>query len=99
MVTGKAWTDEEIRLICAAYAGMLALEIKGEKYNKSAVRRETVPLLDGRSDGSYEMKCCNISAALIDQNLPHIKGYKARPAYQAALKPAALEALQAEWIV
>ena len=92
MVTGKAWTPAEIKLICEVYASMLYIETMGHKYNKSQARRDTVPLLDGRSEGSYEMKMCNISAACFDAGLIWISGYKPFDSYQAALKPAIIEA-------
>ena len=90
MVTGKAWTDTEIKIICNIYASMLIMEMEHLKFNKSAIRRATLPKLDGRSAGSYEMKCCNISAAMIDLGLPWIQGYKPLKGYQSALKPAML---------
>ncbi len=88
MVTGKAWTHDEVSLICATYAAMLRLELEGKKFVKAKVRRDTLPKLDGRSEGSYEMKCCNISAACIDAGLPWIKGYKPLKGYQRSLKDA-----------
>jgi hypothetical protein len=53
MTTGKAWTEEELKTICNVYAAMLHLESIGEKFNKAALRRATLPMLDGRSGGSY----------------------------------------------
>lgn len=91
MTTGKAWTAQEIEIITAAYAVMLRQELDGIKFNKSATRREVVKLLDGRSEGSYELKMMNISAACKDAGLPFINGYKPLPAYQAALKPAIIQ--------
>jgi len=88
MTTGKAWKDHEINLITSAYAAMLRKELDGVKFNKSAIRRLVTPTLDGRSEGSYELKMMNISAACKDAGLPFINGYKPMPAYQAALKPA-----------
>ena len=90
MTTGKAWTQFEIDLITRTYAAMLRKELEGVKFNKSAIRRETVKNLDGRSEGSYELKMMNISAACKAVGLPWIKGYKADvyPNFQAALKPA-----------
>ena len=94
MVTGKAWTQDEIKTICSVYATMLVMEQRGIKYNKAQARRNTLPDLDGRSAGSYEMKCCNISAALNDQGMQWIKGYKPLKGYQHALKPAIVEAIK-----
>jgi len=92
MTTGKPWTENEIKTICNVYATMLAKEQNEEKFNKAQARRETLPLLDGRSGGSYEMKCCNISAALNDMGMPWILGYKPRSGYQRSLKLAIVEA-------
>jgi hypothetical protein len=93
MTTGKAWTVEELQVICKVYAEMLLLEAQGVKFNKAANRRATLPLLDGRSGGSYEMKCCNISAVLHDMGAPFIKGYKPLDSYQRCIKPIILAAI------
>jgi hypothetical protein len=92
MTTGKPWTPEEIKIICTVYANMLKLEQAGKKFNKALARRTTTPKLDGRSGGSYEMKMCNISAALDAQGYPWIIGYKPRSGYQRSLKVAIVEA-------
>lgn len=92
MTTGKPWTQSELIEICKVYAVMLQLEQTGKKYNKAAIRRATLPLLEGRSAGSYEMKCCNISAALNDTGAPWIKGYKPLAGYQRSLKAYAVTA-------
>jgi len=83
------WTREENSIIAGSYLEMLALEMDGRKYNKAAMRRAGLAAMatyrsDGRerSHGSWEMKCCNISAVLVaagkarGQDLPWIKGYK-----------------------
>jgi len=95
MVTGKAWTPEEVQIICMAYAKMLIMEQNTPpiKFNKSQIRREILPQLDGRSAGSYEMKCCNISAALAKRGFVWIKGYKPLKGYQAILEKAIIDAL------
>lgn len=92
MTTGKPWNEDEIKTICEVYANMLLLEMQGRKFNKALARRTTLPKLDGRSAGSYEMKCCNISAALNDKGMPWIKGYKPLKGYQRALKVAIVDA-------
>lgn len=79
MTTNKRpqpWSDDENNAIAAVYLHMLAREIRGEPNNKAANRRETLPKLNGRSAGSYEMKACNISAVLAAVGLPWINGYK-----------------------
>lgn len=86
MTTGKAWTPEELEIIVRAYLDMLLEEVEGRKFNKSAIRRAVLPQLDGRSAGSYEMKCCNISAAARDMGYKWISGYKPLPGYQRAIK-------------
>jgi len=55
MVTGKAWTPEEVQIICMAYAKMLIMEQNTPpiKFNKSQIRREILPQLDGRSAATY----------------------------------------------
>jgi hypothetical protein len=76
------WTPEENRTICAVYLTMLEHEKRGEKYNKAQHRREGLKAMstyrDGqqRTPGSWEMKCCNISALMQAARLPFIQGYK-----------------------
>lgn len=79
------WSDIEVELIVADYFAMLAQELKGEVYNKTAYRKVLSPKLNGRSDGSIEFKHQNISAALVDLGKPYIKGYKPRGNYQEKL--------------
>ena len=86
MATGKPWNEIEQQLIITAYLNMLNEELAGRKFNKAETRRTVLPLLAGRSAGSYEMKCCNISAALDSLGLKWIKGYKPLPGYQKSLK-------------
>jgi hypothetical protein len=64
---------------------MLDTEMAGEKYSKAAIRREGLAACEGRSSGSWEMKCCNISAALNDHGLTYIRGYKPLTGYQRSL--------------
>jgi hypothetical protein len=83
------WTDGENNIIASHYVDMLARELRGDKYNKAANRREGITLMaasrdDGnaRSHGSWEMKCCNISAVMQLAGLPWINGLghgQARP--------------------
>ncbi|MDH5181202.1 MAG: DUF3883 domain-containing protein [Gammaproteobacteria bacterium] len=73
-----AWSVEECELITADYIEMLIKELNGQPYNKTKHRRELSPLLNNRSDGSIEFKHQNISAVLIDLDLPYIQGYKPR---------------------
>jgi hypothetical protein len=83
----KPWNEKELDAICQAYAYIYVQELHGTKVNKAAVCRTFLEAInDSRTRGSYEMKMCNISAALNDQGLPYIKGYKPRSGYQRVLK-------------
>lgn len=95
MAKRRDWTREECRTLVAAYAYLLNAELRGEKVNKSAIRRATLPRLDNRSAGSYEMKMCNISAALAERGMPIVNGYKPRASYQRALVATITEAVMA----
>jgi len=84
----KNWTDQENANICAAYFYILERELRGEKVNKSMVRKNCLAFLNDRSAGSYEMKMCNISAYLDRIHAPFIKGYKPRGHAQKSLETA-----------
>lgn len=79
------WSRVECELIMRDYLEMLALELRGESYNKAAHRRALQPFLNNRSEASIEFKHQNISAVLIDLGLPYIKGYKPASNYQRLL--------------
>lgn len=79
------WSREEVEAIVADYLHMLTLELSGQNYNKTEHRRHLQSKLQSRSDGSIEFKHGNISAALIDQGFPYIRGYQPRSNYQALL--------------
>lgn len=66
---------------------MMRRELLGLKYNKSEHRRKIINLLTNRSHGSIERKHQNISAALIDLDLPYIQGYKPLRNFQKSLLP------------
>jgi len=95
MAKRRDWTIQECRVLTAAYAFLLNAELSGARVNKSAIRRATLPKLDNRSAGSYEMKMCNISAALAEHGLPIVQGYKPRSSYQRALHQTIREAIDA----
>lgn len=84
---GTNWTDDELDLIVADYFAMLAAEQAGRRYVKShhgaALMERT-----GRTHRSVEFKHMNISAVLAELGLPTIRGYRAKPNYQAAIFPA-----------
>lgn len=70
------WSPLEVEAATGDYFDMLAKEIRGETYSKTAHRRALGPLLNNRSDGSIERKHQNISAVLITLGYPYISGYK-----------------------
>lgn len=84
-MSGNDWTRSEVEAIVDDYLSMLASELAGTPYNKTAHRQALKPLLVGRSDQSIEFKHSNISAALLDAGFPYINGYKPRSNYQALL--------------
>lgn len=78
-----AWQAGENDIIAAAYLDMLSRELLATTYNKAANRRDGLAAMaatrdDGasRSHGSWEMKCCNVSAVMRAARLPWINGYK-----------------------
>lgn len=79
------WSRLEVELLVADYLSMLAAELRGEDYNKTAHRRALSPLLDGRTDGSIERKHQNVSAILIELGYPYVFGYKPLGNYQGLL--------------
>ena len=65
---------------------MLTGELDDIFYSKTEHRKALRILLPARSDGSIEFKYQNISAVLINLNLPFIKGYLPRWNYQRLLE-------------
>ncbi len=84
-MSGAEWSRSEVEAIVDDYLSMLASELAGTPYNKTAHRRTLKPLLSDRSDQSVEFKHANISAALLDAGFPYINGYKPRSNYQSLL--------------
>jgi Domain of unknown function (DUF3883) len=82
---GTDWSRREVETIIDDYLSMLASELTGAPYKKSAHRRALLPLLNGRSEQSIEFKHANISAALLDLGIRPIPGYKPRSNYQSLL--------------
>jgi len=72
---------------------MLASELAGTPYNKSAHRRALQPMLRDRSEQSIEFKHANISAVLLEAGFPYIAGYKPRSNYQSLLAEVLAERL------
>jgi len=83
---GIDWTNEEIELILADYFSMLELELTANVFNKTEHRKNLLPCLNSRSEGSIEFKHQNISAVLANLGQPFISGYKPRYNYQTALE-------------
>jgi len=88
-----SWSNIEVELIVADYFDMLSSELKGDSYSKAEHRRALHPLLSDRSDGSIEFKHQNISAILINQGQPYIKGYLPRFNFQKILEERVVEYL------
>jgi len=53
-------------LVVQNYFSMLEKELRGERYNKTAYRRELQPKLDNRSKSAIEFKHQNVSAILVE---------------------------------
>lgn len=85
MAAGEDWSVEEVRAVVTDYMAMLKFELAGQAYSKTDHRRALLPKLDGRNEGSIELKHQNISAVLQDLGHFWIPGYKPRSNYQAKL--------------
>ena len=83
---GNGWDWIECELTAQSYFAMLEKELRGERYNKAAFRRELQPKLNERSEASIEFKHQNISAILVELGFPYISGYKPALNYQGQLK-------------
>lgn len=81
-IVGKPWRRIEDELIVADYLAMLLAELAGQRFNKTAHRRQLMLRLPGRSAGSIEFKHCNISAVMIELGFPYIRGYQPRSNFQ-----------------
>lgn len=84
-MSDRDWSDAELDAIVKDYFDMLSKEQSGQSYVKAEHRRRLRPLLLNRTEGSIEMKHCNISGVLDEMKLEHIDGYKPRKHFQAAL--------------
>ncbi|NBD30830.1 MAG: DUF3883 domain-containing protein [Alphaproteobacteria bacterium] len=84
-MSSQAWTDAENDLIVADYFAMLAEDVAGHPYNKAEHRRQLLPRLNDRSDGSVEFKHQNISAVLKGLGEAWIMGYKPAFNFQTSL--------------
>lgn len=81
----RAWSFDEVEATVADYLHMLALELSGQAFIKSAHRRQLRERLSQRSEAAIELKHQNISAVLIELGSPYIAGYKPRYNYQSLL--------------
>lgn len=88
------WSRSEVEAIVEDYLSMLASELAGTPYNKTAHRKALSAFLQNRSDASIEFKHANISAALLDAGFPYINGYKPRSNYQTLLAEILAERLE-----
>ena len=97
---GSAWTDEENDRIVEDYFAMLAEDVAGRNYSKTAHRHALMPRLQNRSETSIEYKHQNISAALRDLGEDWIRGYRPAKNYQKTLPDAVMRWLKRhpEWI-
>ena len=94
------WTDEENDLIVADYFAMLAEDMAGRPYNKAQHRRNLMPFLRSRTEGSIEFKHQNISAVLKGLGEDWIPGYKPAFNFQTTLVDAVARwlALNPAWL-
>lgn len=91
----RDWTRSEVDATVVDYFAMLADEVSGRDYSKTAHRRTLLGHLDDRTDAAVERKHGNISAVLRDLGFPWIDGYKPYSNYQALLADAVQEHLEA----
>ena len=87
------WSNIELDLIIADYFSMLRMELSDIAYNKAEHRRNLLPFLNNRSEGSIEFKHQNISAVLAILGQPFIKGYLPRYNYQRLLEDKVIDYL------
>ncbi len=92
---GNGWNWLETEAFVQDYFSMLDKELRGEQYSKAQHRRDLLPKLEKRSEGSIEFKHQNISAVLIEMGQPYIAGYKPDFNYQKQLKNVVLAYLAA----
>jgi hypothetical protein len=81
-----SWSKIEVALIVADYFDMLIKELNRIPFKKADHRRQILPILHNRSEGSIEFKHQNISAILINLGRPYINGYLPRYNYQNLLE-------------
>ncbi|BES71516.1 hypothetical protein RE428_25340 [Marinobacter nanhaiticus D15-8W] len=87
------WDWLECEFLVNDYVTMLEKHLVGASYSKAAHRRALQPRLNNRSEGSIEYKHQNVSAVLLELELPYIPGYKPAFNYQQQLKQVVLSYL------
>src|SRR5438094_120105 len=86
------WSRKQVEAAVADYLVMLAMELRGEDYNK-AQRNRQLQAITGRARGSIERKHQNISAVMIEQGFPYVCGYKPLGHVQNLLREVVIERL------
>jgi hypothetical protein len=81
----EEWSQAEVEATVSDYFEMLAMELRGESFNKAEHNRNLQKRLTNRSRGAIEKKHMNISAVLIELGYPYIDGYKPQGNYQTLL--------------
>lgn len=79
------WSHEEVEATVSDYFEMLAMELRGEQFNKAEHNRALQKFLNKRTKAAVELKHQNISAVLIELGYPYIDGYKPRGNFQKLL--------------
>lgn len=79
------WSRKEVEATVSDYFEMLALELRGDSYNKAEHNRNLQKFLNARTKAAVELKHQNISAVLIELGYPYIDGYKPRYNFQKLL--------------
>jgi hypothetical protein len=79
------WSRGEVEATVSDYFEMLAMELRGEPYNKAEHNRNLQKFLNARTKAAVELKHQNISAVLIELGYPYIDGYKPRYNFQRLL--------------
>ncbi|MGH8349881.1 MAG: HNH endonuclease [Pseudomonas sp.] len=91
------WSKSEIKAAVGAYLTMLALELKGQKFNKAQANRLLRQgALADRSESSVEFRMRNISTVLEQLGRARIKGYRPAENVGANVEHGIREALAAD---
>ncbi|HXE42921.1 MAG TPA: DUF3883 domain-containing protein, partial [Candidatus Baltobacteraceae bacterium] len=79
------WSQAEVEATVSDYFEMLAMELRGEAFNKAEHNRNLQKLLSNRSRKAVDYKHSNISAIMVELGYPYIDGYKPLKNYQNLL--------------